>query len=212
MSARRWRAYRVQRAACRGKRRSLARSRRWFLTTAAGLALLPFAQPQLWAQAGRATTVILVRHAEKAAEPASDPGLTPAGEARAQSLVEAARAAGVNAIITSQFLRTKATAAPIASALRLTPEVIDAGGAQHPQAVAQAILTRHAGETVLVVGHSNTIPAIVAALGAPQPPPICDSEYDGLYIVTVPASGEARLIRARYGAATVREGCAPMRP
>jgi broad specificity phosphatase PhoE len=153
-----------------------------------------------------------VRHAEKAAEPANDPGLTAAGEARAQALVEATRAAGVSAIVTTQFARTRATAAPIAAALRITPEVIEAGGAQHTQAVAQAILTKHAGETVLVVGHSNTIPAIIAALGAPQPPQICDSEYDGLYIVTVPASGEARLIRARYGTATMREGCAPMRP
>jgi hypothetical protein len=55
------------------------------------------------------------------------------------------------------------------------------------------------------------VPAIIAALGAPQPPPICDSSYDDLYIVTVPASGPARVIHARYGEPSPREaGCASM--
>ena len=157
------------------------------------------------------TTVILVRHAEKAAEPAADPGLTPAGEARARGLVSVARDAGVTAIVTTQFARTRATAQPIAAALHITPDVIDARGAQHAQEVARLIMTKHAGEVVLVVGHSNTIPAIVAALGAPQPSAICDAEYDGLYIVTVPPGGAAHVIRARYGEPTaVAEGCAAM--
>jgi len=156
------------------------------------------------------TTVILVRHAEKAAEPANDPGLTPDGERRAHDLAQVARDAGVTAVITTQFARTRATAQPLASALSITPEVIDARGATHAQDVATAV-RRHAGQVVLVVGHSNTIPAIIAALGAAQPPPICDQEYDNLYVVTVPASGPARLIHARYGAPTpVAAGCGPM--
>ena len=158
------------------------------------------------------TTVILVRHAEKAAEPAADPGLTAAGEARARALIAVARDAGVTAVVTTQFVRTKATAQPIAAALGITPEVVDARATQHAQEVARTILAKHSGEVVLVVGHSNTIPAIVAALGAAQPPPICDSEYDGLYVVTVPASGSARVIRARYGEPTpAAEGCGAMR-
>lgn len=147
-----------------------------------------------------ATTVILVRHAEKAAQPAADPPLTPDGGARALALIAVARDAGVSTIITTQFVRTKATAEPIANALHITPIVLEARGAKHAQDVAQAILTGHAGEVVLVVGHSNTLPAIIAALGAGQVAPICDSEYDGLYVVTIPPSGPARLIRARYGA------------
>ena len=171
------------------------------------LALLVFAQAAA-AQQRAPTTVILVRHAEKAAEPAADPGLTAAGEARARALVAVARDAGVSAIVTTQFARTKATAQPIAAALHITTDVIDARGAQHPQEVARLITGRHAGEVVLVVGHSNTIPAIIAALGAPQPAAICDAEYDGLYVVTVPASGAARVIRGRYGEPTpVAEGC-----
>jgi broad specificity phosphatase PhoE len=157
------------------------------------------------------TTVILVRHAEKAAEPASDPGLSPAGEQRSRDLVQLARDAGVTAIITTQFARTRATAQPLATALGVKPDIVDARGTTHPQDVANAI-RMHAGASVLVVGHSNTIPAIIAALGAPQPPPICDAEYDNVYIVTLPASGTPRVIRARYGAPTpVSDGCASMR-
>ena len=165
--------------------------------------LLLLAVSPLAAQQRAATTVILVRHAEKATLPAEDPALTAEGQARAQALVAIARDAGVTALITTQFARTRETARPAAEALHITPEIVSAGGAQHAQEVAKAILSGHAGAVVLVVGHSNTIPAIVAALGAPRPPPICDSEYDGLYFVTVPATGVARVIRARYGEPSV---------
>jgi len=57
----------------------------------------------------------------------------------------------------------------------------------------------HAGQTVLVVGHSNTVPKIVEALGAAAPPPICDQDYDDLYIVSIPSEGKPRLMHARYG-------------
>jgi broad specificity phosphatase PhoE len=162
------------------------------------------------APAPATTTVILVRHAEKASMPAADPPLTSAGEARARALLAAVRDAGVSAIITTQFARTKSTAAPAAAALGISPEVVMAGGATHVQDVAAAV-RRHAGQTVLVVGHSNTIPAIIAALGAPQPPPICDEEYDNLYIVTIPPAGQAKLIEAKYGDRSVVAGCATMK-
>ena len=159
----------------------------------------------------QSTTVILVRHAEKAAQPASDPGLTPEGEQRARDLARVVRDAGATAVITTQFARTRATAEPLLTSLGITPEVVDARGATHVQDVAAAI-RKHLGQVVLVVGHSNTIPAIIAALGAPQPPPICDPEYDNLYIVTLPATGPARIIHARYGAPTpVPAGCATMK-
>lgn len=166
--------------------------------------------PSAYAQ--RVTTVILVRHAEKAAEPASDPPLTEAGRERARALVDVAREAGVTAIVTTPFARTRGTAQPIAEALGLVPEVVNSRTPRHAQEVAALVRTKYAGGVVLVVGHSNTIPAIVAALGAKEPPPICDGEYDDVFIVTIPESGAARLIRARYGEPSKRgEGCASMR-
>lgn len=159
------------------------------------------------------TTVIIVRHAEKAAAPAADPPLTSVGEARARALLEAVRDAHVTAVITTQFLRTKATAAPTATALGVTPEIVPTTGATHVQDVAAAI-RRHAGETVLVVGHSNTVTEIAAALGAKKPPAPCDSEYDNLYVVTIRADNTAGVVHSRFGAATPAEAdpkCASMR-
>ncbi|MDB4917468.1 MAG: Phosphoglycerate mutase [Gemmatimonadetes bacterium] len=150
----------------------------------------------------QATTVIVVRHAEKAAAPAADPPLNAAGEARAAAFAELVRDAGIQAIISTQFLRTKGTAAPIAAKLGLSVETVDARLPQHPKLVADSILAKHRGHTVLVIGHSNTVPAIVAALGAPKPADICDDGYDNVFVVTVPASGPASVVRLHYGVAT----------
>ena len=159
------------------------------------------------------TTVILVRHAEKAATPANDPPLTAEGEARARALVGVVRDAGVQAIMTTQFLRTRETARPAAEALHITPEVVNAGGPDHAAEVARRIRTEHAGQVVLVVEHSNTIPAIIKALGAPEPAPICDGEYDGLYTVMISKSGSVVEMKSRYGApSAVGAGCGAMKP
>jgi broad specificity phosphatase PhoE len=151
-----------------------------------------------------ATTVILVRHADRASTPPDDPPLTAAGVARAHELATALRNAGVQTIITTQFSRTKTTASPLAEFLGLKPEIIadepPDTGRSHARSVARAILERHRGQTILVVGHGHTVPAIIAALGAPAPEPICESVFDGLYIVTLPANGPPRIIHARYGA------------
>jgi broad specificity phosphatase PhoE len=162
------------------------------------------------ADGGGPALVILVRHAEKATAPADDPPLTPRGRMRADALAITLRDAGVTSIITSQWLRTRETAAPIASSLRppLKPEsvpTISGDTRAHAEAVAAAV-RRHAGEVVLVVGHSNTIPAIITALGGPRLPDICDAAFDDLFIL-VPQAAAARLVRSRYGAVSPRDGC-----
>jgi broad specificity phosphatase PhoE len=184
--------------------RDLKQLRRLVASTAALIAL---AASTLAAQT---TTVILVRHAEKAAQPAADPPLTAEGEARAKDLWDAVKDAGINAIISTQFARTKSTVQPTAAALGLTPEIVSAGGASHMADVAAAV-KKHAGHTVLVVGHSNTVPGIIAALGAKKPADICDLEYDNLYVVTLAPDGKANLVRGKYGARTVDTGCQSMK-
>lgn len=165
-----------------------------FLLAAVVLALpLP-----AFAQATAPSVVILVRHAEKAAAPADDPALSEAGLARAQALAASLRDAGVTAIVTTQFKRTRDTAQPLAAARGLQPEVVAAAkGEAHAQAVAAAV-RRHAGGVVLVVGHSNTVPAIIAALGGPRLPDLCDSAYADLFVL-VPGAAESKLVRSRYG-------------
>lgn len=151
---------------------------------------------------GPAPLVLLVRHAEKASEPVDDPPLTAAGTERAQALATALRDAGVTTIITTQLRRTRDTAQPLAGARGLTPEVVPVRWeeiGEHAAAVAAAV-RKHAGGAVLVVGHGNTIPAIIAALGGPRLPEICASVYADLFVL-VPGAGEVRLVRSRYGAA-----------
>lgn len=159
------------------------------------LCILLLAPPSLAAQPA---TVILVRHAEKAPQTESDPVLSDAGTQRAKDLAAALADAGIGSVITTQYQRTRLTAADVLSATKLTPIVVSAGGASHPAEVAAAIMKRPAGEVVLVVGHSNTITPIIAALGGPKMGSICDSQYSNLYIMQMTAPAP-RLIRASYG-------------
>ena len=151
---------------------------------------------------GTVSLVLLVRHAEKAAEPASDPPLTAAGLMRAQALAAALRDAGVTAVITTQLRRTRETAQPLAMARGLMPEVVPISRGAIPAHVEAAVaaVRRHAGGVVLVVGHNNSVPAIIAALGGPRLPEICESVYANLFILQL-GGGEARLVRAHYGLA-----------
>ncbi len=60
----------------------------------------------------------------------------------------------------------------------------------------------HPHGNVLIAGHSNTVPDIVAALCACKIAAMPDHEYDRLSIVRIDADGHARLTVERYGAAS----------
>ena len=151
----------------------------------------------------QATTIILARHAEKAA-PTGDPGLTTIGEQRAKDLASTLAGVHLAAIITTQYRRTQLTAAPVALVANVEPLVIPATGnvATAATAVAQALDALPAGSTALVVGHSNTLGPIIAALGGPKMADLCDAEYSTLLILVRPgADRSVSLVRSRYGAA-----------
>ena len=153
------------------------------------------------------STVILVRHGERATEPANDPVLTDAGKARAAALKDVLRGARITSVVTTHLQRTQLTAKPLMESLALSPIVVRAGGTGHADSVAATVRRRPAGDVVLVVGHSNTIPAIVGALGGPKMPDLCDGQYPMLYILEFPPGGGApRYIEARYGAADAPDG------
>jgi phosphohistidine phosphatase SixA len=141
-------------------------------------------------------TVILTRHAEKAATPPKDPPLTEAGKQRANLLASMLANSGVDAIYVSEFQRTQQTAAPLAARVHVTPTVLPG---KDTDALVKAIRTHQSG-VVVVVGHSNSLPAIVAALGGPQVQ-IDDSEYDNLFVLTVGPS-KSSLLRLHYGDST----------
>jgi broad specificity phosphatase PhoE len=154
------------------------------------------------------TIVILVRHAEKASETETDPALSAAGKARAKALAEALADAGVGAVVVTQRRRTGDTAALLTAARGLVPDTVPIGGPvpAHAAAVAARLRERHLGGTVLVVGHSNTIPPILAALGGPELPDLCDGSYDQLFILVLRNGAAPALTRARFGAASPAGG------
>lgn len=147
------------------------------------------------------TTMIFVRHAERALEPADDPGLNEAGKRRVaeltRQLVDADVVAGIDAIYSTPFRRTLETAQPLATALGLEVNQYDPAD---NEAVLAEILKSYKGKIILVVGHSNTVPTLIADLGASKKvPPIGHSEYDNIYIVSIPWFGKTKTIRLRYG-------------
>lgn len=129
------------------------------------------------------------------------------------ALADLGKVTGVSVIITTQLQRTRQTAAPLAEALGIMPVVVNTQSdvARHATDVANAV-RQHAGKTVLVVGHGNTVPAIVTALGGPKFPDLCEPEYDALMTMVLDAEGGVRTVRTRLGAATpVDVACASMR-
>ncbi|MBL8515622.1 MAG: histidine phosphatase family protein [Betaproteobacteria bacterium] len=149
--------------------------------------------------AANAQTVVLVRHAEKAESPKDDPPLAEAGQRRADALAVALKGANVAAILTSQARRTRDTAAPLATQARITPRVLTiarGGMAEHVAEVVKLARERKDG-VVVIVGHSNTVPAIARALGAD----VADmSECEYSRFITVLSGPPAQAITTRYGA------------
>lgn len=133
---------------------------------------------------GDARTFVLVRHAEKATDDPKDPTLTPAGTARAQRLADTLAHERVVAVYATAYRRTQLTAAPTAASHRLTVRTYDAS--MPADTFAAQLLHDHDSGTVLVVGHSNTIPALASALCHCDIAPMRDDEFD-------------RVIRLRVG-------------
>lgn len=163
-------------------------------TIAACLLVLASAAPALAQR-----TIFLVRHAERAdagtpggATMAADPDLSDAGRARAASLARVLADAAITTIFTTERKRTQQTAAPLAKAAGVTPTTVS--GADTAGLVAQINASKG---NVLVVGHSNTVPAIIKALGVTAPVAIGDDEFDQLFIVTTTPSPSVLTLRYR---------------
>ena len=75
---------------------------------------------------------------------------------------------------------------------------VSAGNTQQNALDVAAAVLKHPGKTVLVVGHGNTVSEIIAALGGPHLPDICEQIYDKLFVMVL--GKKARLIQSRYGA------------
>ena len=163
--------------------------KRLWAAVVAGVALLTAAAP---ARAQKA--VLLVRHAEKVDE-SDDPLLSAAGRSRARALARHLGTANVKAIYVTHFKRSGLTAAPLAARLGLKPIVLHADATPK---LLERMRKDHAGDVVLVVGHTDTVPDLLRLLGHPEPVTIATPEYDNLFVVVPAKAGPPTVVRLRY--------------
>ena len=169
---------------------------------------MPTARAALSQDGVAVTTVYLVRHAEKDTTPPDDPPLTEAGKARAQELARVLGQSNIKAVISSQYARTRQTAEPLAKRLGVEvaalPLRMDMARPREisPASIKEIVdkIQAQAGGAVLVVGHSNTVPEVIKALGGDSVPVIDEKEFDDLFVVTVYTRGRAKVARLKYGA------------
>lgn len=141
------------------------------------------------------TVIYLVRHAEKVLDGSRDPALTRQGLERAAALAEVLEDAGVTHVHSSDLVRTRRTAQPLADRLRLPVEIYDPRNLPALAAKLRATPGRH-----LVSGHSDTTPELVRLLGGVPGDEIDEpTEYDRLYIVVLGEDGGATTVLLRYG-------------
>lgn len=123
----------------------------------------------------------------------ADPPLSPAGEQRAAKLAAMLSASGIKTIFTSEFKRTRQTAAPLAQKLNLKPVM---AAAKDPGPLVEQL--RRLQGNALIVGHADTVPDLMRQLGVAETVTIGDNDYDNLFVVVRGANGKATLIRLKY--------------
>ena len=181
------------------------------------------------------TVIVVVRHAEKAPGSGNvnlleDPDSAGIGLGRADKLATIAGSSGIAAAYATKWCRTAQTAQPSVQLFNFTMHIMDSTSAaagldncvppinasyqllppqvSSSQDLAQHILTNYTGQVVLVVGHSDSVPAIVQALSNTTNCPIpnagsqCvipENEYHHMFVVYVPNSGAPSISHQSYG-------------
>jgi 2,3-bisphosphoglycerate-dependent phosphoglycerate mutase len=149
------------------------------------------------------TTIIFVRHADTETPPVAhrDPSLNERGRLRAELLADVLEnidvVAGVDAIYASEFRSTQETAEPLARRLDLEIKVADP---YQVDTFTDRVKRDYKGKIVLVVTHADLVAPLIASLsGSKNVPVIAESEYDNIYIVTIPWFGKVKTLRLHYG-------------
>jgi len=148
------------------------------------------------------TAIFLVRHAEKATD-ANEPSvpLSDAGRARAERLAGILKDAGIEAIYATDTVRARQTAEPLARARKVevrnyAPRASD--GKPAPQLVVDRLKKEAPAGRVLVVGHSNTLPEILTALGHNEKIEIPTSQFDDLFVILPREGAPPTVLRLKY--------------
>jgi broad specificity phosphatase PhoE len=138
--------------------------------------------------------IYIVRHAERVDDEKLSL-LSPEGHARAIRLAGMLRDAGITHVFVSEYGRTAQTAAPLAERLGLTPAVVRA---DDMGTLLDKLRATGPKARVLVAGHSDTVPALLKALGCTEPVTIAKAEYDNLFLVIPGNTASPLLLRLRY--------------
>jgi len=155
------------------------------------LALILSILPLLVTGANAAPIVFIVRHAEKATTGGKDPDLSIEGQKRADALAHILKDSQIASVFVTEFKRTQETAAPTARAAHVSPTVLPANDIG---ALAEKL--RALTGNTLVVGHGNTIPDLLKALGIATPVSIPEDDYTEIFAVLL---GDApQLLRLHY--------------
>lgn len=167
-----------------------------FLVVLGSVAVLPAGTDGRQSDPG-GQLVFLIRHAERAdagmasaKTPGADPELSEAGKARAKALVGVLKDAQITSIFVTQYKRTRDTGQPLADAIGIPTVTIDATDGRLIQTI------KAATGNVLVVGHSNTVPEVIKALGVADPMTIAEEEFDNLFVVV--RGAKPSLLRLHY--------------
>ena len=141
------------------------------------------------------TTFILMRHAEKVQDGSKDPALTKEGIQRSMKLKELLVSQEINAVYSTPYARTRATVAPTAKANELAVTEYK----PMEKGFLKETLDKHLGETILIAGHSNTIPDLVNELiGDKKYSQLDENDYNYLFIVTVTEIGQGKEVVISY--------------
>lgn len=141
-----------------------------------------------FAQESKLTTIVVVRHAEKANDGSKDPALTELGAQRALRL-KAMISSKVTAVYSTNYVRTTKTVEPIAKAHGLPVGIYDPRDGE----AINKIIASNVGGIIVIVGHSNTVPGIINKLiGEEKYAQLSDSEYDKIFIITVDSGGTGK--------------------
>lgn len=137
--------------------------------------------------------IYVIRHAEQVLD-VEDPPLTEAGQQRAKEWANILRDADLKVVYTSKKIRTKQTGAPIAQALKVPLETMSR---KDVEGLVARLRTRHANDSVLVIGHTRTIPKLVKALGYSEDGMIQRGDYDNLFVIVPEGENVATVLRLR---------------
>lgn len=142
------------------------------------------------------TTFVLVRHSEKADDGTKNPPLNEQGKERSQNLADLLNNQEITALYSTPFKRTQETLQPIAELKNVEVQSYD------PFAKASwlsSLISKHEGGTVVISGHSNTIPNLAnALLGKETFSQFDESDYSNLIMITTEKVGSGTLIWLKF--------------